>query len=163
MWKYILIALFILLAIREINLMNQSLYIAPDNKIVAEDRTTATQLKKLIKRIKHDEFLLKEPETIEEVNISSRTEEKTQRPEPGDKEKGSVPSQELMQMSQPLAKQNITDKTETTILHEDEEKPTLSEQTKQPKIEKKTVTRQDQFESAEEKVRRILAEMKAAK
>ena len=78
MWKYLLIAIFVLLAIREINLMNQSLYLAPDNKLVAEDKTTASELKKLITKIRHNEFLIKEPETIQETNKTSTAQTSTE-------------------------------------------------------------------------------------
>lgn len=71
MWKYILIALFALLAVREINLMNQSIYIAPDNEIVVEDRTTVAELKKFVGKIVHNEFLINEPETVQETNRTS--------------------------------------------------------------------------------------------
>ena len=49
MWKYILIIAFVIFAVREINLMNESLYIAPDtHKIVAEDRTVIGRVEKVI-------------------------------------------------------------------------------------------------------------------
>ncbi len=70
MWKYILIIVFVLLSIREINLMNQSLYITPDNRLVSEDKTTASELKKLIHKLKSNEFLLDEPEAVTEKNSS---------------------------------------------------------------------------------------------
>lgn len=67
MWKYILIIAFVIFAIREINLMNESLYIAPDtHKIVAEDRTVIGKVeqvieKKILPKIKRKEETPKPP------------------------------------------------------------------------------------------------------
>ncbi len=80
MWKYILILLFLILAIREINLMNQSLYVTPDNKIVVQDKTTLTRIKTLIKEIKNEEFVLPEPTLPPEHNETNKTVQKVQKP-----------------------------------------------------------------------------------
>ena len=168
MWKYILIALFLLLAIREINLMNQSLYIAPDNKIVAEDKTTAAELKKLINKIEHNEFLIKEPETIKETNISAQEKHIAHQPV-----QSSIPK--------PVPEQNSTyspiihEKTAETNKTSTKPKPLFKssapetgfhEVTKQ-KAEEQPVSIKsapsdypENFDRAEEKVRQILKQMK---
>ena len=52
MWKYILIIAFVLFAIREINLMNESLYVAPDtHEIVAKDKTVIGKVVKVVEKI----------------------------------------------------------------------------------------------------------------
>ena len=84
MWKYILILLFVILAIREINLMNQSLYVTPDNQIIVQDKTTLTRIKTLIKEIKNEEFMLPEP-TLPEHNETNKTVQKAQKPQPASK------------------------------------------------------------------------------
>ena len=61
--------------------MNQSLYVAPDNKIVVEDKTTATEFKRLIDKLEHNEFLLSEPDTIEENNLSAKDTRQEEIPE----------------------------------------------------------------------------------
>ena len=209
MWKYILIALFLLLAIREINLMNQSLYITPDNKIVAEDRTTATELKKLISHIEHNEFLIKEPETIQETNQSSaRADTQQEIPQteqtPATSEstetnvtllqpkEANISTQEAKKTHPVLHRPEIT-KTKTeqnstqssaATLHEttaEEQTPPpekgdyqTSQQTYEPEtvptipesVVQKTESHQasaypKNFESAEERVQKILEEMKA--
>ena len=213
MWKYILIALFLLLAIREINLMNQSLYIAPDNKIVAEDRTTATELKKLISHIKQNEFLIKEPETIQETNKTSTKETTEQTPKtyglteinvtsPEPKEtnistqeaKETHPAYYTPEIAKTKTEQNSTKSSAATLHETTSEKqtppsekeplftPTVPEKeehkTLQETFEPETVptipepvTQKTKsphasaypknFESAEERVRKILEEMKA--
>ncbi len=220
MWKYILIALFLLLAIREINLMNQSLYIAPDNKIVAEDRTTATELKKLISHIKQNEFLIKEPETIQETNKTSAkeaieqtvaqteqtpttyglTETNVTSPQPKETnistqeaeethptlytpeiaktktEQNSTQSsatslhettseeQTPSPEGEPLFKPTIPEKQEHKTLQETSEPktvPTIPEPVVQKTESPKASAYPKNFESAEERVRKILEEMKA--
>jgi hypothetical protein len=52
MWKYILIIAFLLFAIREINLMNESLYIAPDtHEVVVKDKTVIGKVVKVVEKI----------------------------------------------------------------------------------------------------------------
>ncbi len=51
MWKYILIILFLFFAIREINLMDSSIHLTPDQKrVVVDDETLLSKLITLIKR-----------------------------------------------------------------------------------------------------------------
>jgi len=201
MWKYILIALFVLLAIREINLMNQSLYIAPDNKIVAEDKTTATELKKLISKIEHNEFLIKEPETIPEINKTSAkstttpttyevTETNITSPQPKEtnisiqEATQTHPTDYISEIAKTKTEQNSTHSS-TTQLHErtsEEQAPSPEPETEEPGTLQQTskpiitptipepVTQKREypkasaypknFESAEERVRKILEEMK---
>ncbi len=209
MWKYILIALFVLLAIREINLMNQSLYIAPDNKIVAEDRTTATELKKLINHIKHNEFLIKEPETIQETNKTSvkaateqtvaqteqtpatygLTETNVTSPTPKEtnlstKEAGEThPTLYTPEIAKTKTEHNSTQSSTTTLhdttseeqtpipekqehktsqqTYKPETVPTIPEPIVQKRESHKASAYPKNFESAEERVRKILEEMKA--
>jgi len=64
MWKYILIVIFFLLAIREINLMNESLYIAPDShQVVTEDKTLLSTVKHVIHKnvVKLENAIISKP------------------------------------------------------------------------------------------------------
>ncbi len=156
MWKYVLIVLFVLLAIRELNLMNQSLYITPDNKIVVKDKTTATELKKFINKIKHNEFLINEPETIQEINIST--------PKKPVKQEQNTTAQSPLLHNEPEKINKITanpfSKT-TTFANKFQE--TTNKHNKE-QSEPLTATPSDypeDFENAEEKVRRILKQMRA--
>ncbi len=133
MWKYLLIALFLILAIREINLMNQSLYVTQDNKLVIQDKTTVSQLKKIITEIKTQEFLLHEPKTVHEKNTSVKTSMNSK------KEPETNTTKQTIQTPKVKEKKQIVPKTKK---HEKE-------------------TNQNSYKSAEEKVKEILEQMKA--
>jgi len=53
MWKYILIVAFLLFTIREINLINQSLYVEPNtNQIIVEDKTILSKVLRAVTVLK---------------------------------------------------------------------------------------------------------------
>lgn len=71
MWKYILIIIFFLLAIREINLMNESLYIAPDtHQVVTEDKTLLSTVKHVIHKnvVKLETAIISKPKKEPQEN-----------------------------------------------------------------------------------------------
>ncbi len=77
MWKYILIIAFVLFAIREINLMNESLYVAPDtHKIVVEDKSVIGKVVKVIGKLEkmksHTPQQTTTPVTTEEKHASTK-------------------------------------------------------------------------------------------
>jgi hypothetical protein len=186
MWKYILIALFLLLAIRELNLMNQSLYVTLDNKIVAEDKTTASEFKKLINKLEHNEFLLSEPDAIVEKNTSSKDQTKEEssksdkiNPSTSTLSDIKLPEENQTSNMNKVLTSNINEKnltkqkihtTPITKKSNQSEKNSVKAKTTVAHIQKEKVAKltekttlheyPERFKSAQERVQAILREMK---
>ncbi len=80
MWKYVLIILFLVFAIREINLMNNSIQLSPDHKkIIVDDETLTTKLIALAKqKISHpkDQQNIAKKYKIKKPSLSEAMDEK---------------------------------------------------------------------------------------
>ena len=214
MWKYILIIAFVIFAIREINLMNESLYIAPDtHKIVAEDKTVIGTVEKVIvkklQKLRHESTgSTEENQTVTYVKAplpkpvthpKSERNETTQAPKPAQKPLPNLTSveekniTETPKVSTPATLPPSLEKVEEEIVKKTGKPVTLKRPEKIPatKTEKPLPQQKPQpekraapvhspeqnvttapatgqqypahFQSAEERVRAILEEMRKGK
>ncbi len=113
MWKYILIIAFLIFAIREINLMNESLYIAPDtHKIVSQDKTIIGKVekvieKKILKKMEKREKTAKGTATSSEQNRTQTETNVTENITP--KTKASLPNLSIVE------ERNLSTSPKTTL------------------------------------------------
>ncbi len=121
MWKYILIVAFLLFAIREINLMNESLYIEPtSHKIITQDNTVIGKVVEVVEKKIHQP----KPYTPSQTDKNS-----------------SKPAQPKSNVTHPAAAQSNTTQTPSLNIVENEPAPGPETDTKTPapslaKIEK---------------------------
>ena len=181
MWKYILIIAFLLFAIREINLMNDSLYIAPDtHKVIAQDKTVIGKVVQIVeKKIEKSEENRNTEHAPANKSISrtgtphapkAAKEAKEKLPNLSAIEREANASKNLQALERKLRlRKTATSAPESAATTPAEPKPTPKPQT-EPKHAAKPIVQPkptparpypDHFKSAEERVRQILREMHA--
>ncbi len=185
MWKYVLIILFLVFAIREINLMNNSIQLSPDHKkIIVDDETLTTKLIALAKqKISHpkDQQNIAKEYKIKKPSLSEAMDEKN------DQNNQNQDIEKIIKTTEQNS--SISDQITQSIIKEEQNKTALSEKSPPPlkptkslkqiepanikslnleKLEREEIKKSPKipndlppsFQDAQEKVEAILREMK---
>ncbi len=175
MWKYILIIAFLLFAIREINLMNESLYIAPEShKVIAQDKSVIGKVVRIVeKKIEKQEAHRDRENAPEHKSIPHAGIQHAQKPEKEAKEKlptlsaierETIASEKLQVLEHKLRLRETANSAPESAAMTPPKPQTEPKQAAKPIIQPKPMPARpypDHFKSAEERVRQILQEMHA--